>query len=48
MDGSEAFESNAQAPEVVQPGMGSFDDPTGFAETAAMGHAASRDLGGDA
>lgn len=47
MDGSEAFESNAQTPEVMQPGVGSFDDPAGFAKTAAMRHAASRDLGGD-
>lgn len=35
MDGGEALESDAQTPEFVQPGMGWFDDPAGFAQAAA-------------
>lgn len=32
----QAFESNAQSPEVVQPTDRSFNDPAGFAQAAPM------------
>ena len=47
MDGSETLESDTQAAKVVQPCMGSFDDPAGFAQAAAMRYATSRDFGAD-
>lgn len=30
------FETNAETPEVMQPGMGVFNDPAMFAKTAAV------------
>jgi hypothetical protein len=44
----EPFESNAQAPEVMQPSDCAFNDPSGFAKAAAVRLAPMGDLGRDA
>ncbi|CAN0622683.1 conserved protein of unknown function [Burkholderia multivorans] len=46
--GGEAFESDAQASEVVKPCEGTLDDPSGLAETTAVGLTPTGDLRGDA
>lgn len=43
-----AFETNAQSPEVVQPGKCALNNPSGSAEATAMRLARTADLGGDA
>lgn len=44
----EAFESDAQVAEVVQPCKGALDDPAGFSEATAMRLASTGDLRSDA
>lgn len=48
MDDCEALEAYAQSLEVVQPGDGAFDNPTGLAEATAVGFAATGNLCGNA
>jgi hypothetical protein len=48
VDECETFEADAQSAEVVQPREGSLDDPTGFAQPAAVRLPAPGDLRGDA
>jgi len=48
VNGGEALEAHPQSLEVVQPSNRAFDNPTGFAKTAAMRFSATGDLGGDA
>jgi hypothetical protein len=43
----EAFEANAQAPEVMQPGDCAFNDPSGFAKATAVWLPPTGDLGRD-
>jgi hypothetical protein len=45
VDEGEAFESNAQAPEVMQPGDCAFNDPSGFANATAVRLTPTSDLG---
>jgi hypothetical protein len=45
---SEAFESNAQAPEVMQPSDCAFNDPSGLAKATTMRLTSTGDLGLDA
>lgn len=42
------FETDAQAPEIVQPCDGALDDPAGFSEAAAVRGTAARNFGGNA
>lgn len=48
MDVGQPFEADAQAAEVVQPGVCALDDPAGFAQATAVRFAAPGDFGGDA
>jgi hypothetical protein len=48
VDEGEAFEANAQASEVMQPGDCAFNDPSGFAKAAAVRLTTTGDLGRDA
>jgi hypothetical protein len=43
----EAFESNAQAPEVMQPRNCALDDPSGFAKATDLRLTSTGDLGRD-
>jgi hypothetical protein len=45
---AEVFESNAQAPEVMQQGSCALDDPSGFAKATAVRLTSTGDLGRDA
>lgn len=44
MDVGAAFVTDAQAAELVKPAQGTFDDPAGFTQTAAMGSATASQL----
>lgn len=48
MDIGQPFETDTQAAEVVQPGVGALNDPAGFAQATAVRFATPGDLGGDA
>ena len=47
MDDSQALESNAQSPEVMQPTDRSLDDPAGFAQAAPVQRIAPCNQGTD-
>lgn len=48
MNAGEAFEANAQAPEVMQPSDCAFNDPSGFARATTVRLTSAGDLGRDA
>ncbi len=48
MEVAAAFVADAEPFELVEPGEGALDDPSGFAQAGAVGDAASRDQGLDA